>query len=1015
MAMTQKNKHTSDTAQETLDDEKRLSAVADARTFRGKSTPVLDGLTTAAAAILDVPIALISIVDEKEQWFASRCGLATESTAREVSFCQHVVVEKSPLIVSDATQDERFHDNPLVLGEPHIRSYFGVPLETPDGQVLGSLCGIGRSPKEIEPEKLVHLKSLADAVISHLELEKNTRELRGTQATVDQHWHFFEHSLDLHCVAGTDGFFQRLNRRWEKLLGWSMSELLERPFLHFVHPEDHERTVTAFNTLRDSTDVLEFRNRYQSKDGSYLWLEWNAFPMPDGTTVNASARDVTHIVERETNLRASSKKLTDHLKLANAILAETPSVIYAKDPSLRFILSNRKHANLLGCMPDDILGKSDRELLGDDADEIEEMSRQVLQTGLPHDSEFTLPIQGEDRTYHEVVFPIHDENGEALGLAGIASDLTENRKHLQSLQRFGESLEQILRDSPVALMLVDTSCRIEMANSAALRIASRDELKGVLVTDVLEVDAERISPQSTCAGTASAESASRDVMLRLPDASLRPAEMRSTHVQLPAGEFTVVSLVDLTLRKELEARLDEARLQAVASARAKGSFLANMSHEIRTPMNAVLGFAQLLFADKSLTESQREKIRTILKAGDHLLSLVNQVLDMSVIESGQVELHREPVYFQELVKGVGELFVQQAQSRGLQLQVEVAPGVPVSFYGDTGKLRQILVNLVGNAIRVTAQGAVHLRGDVLRRGAQLELVVQVRDTGPGISKTDLERIFSPFEQAGTAKQRGGAGLGLAISRKYASLFGGELRAESVLGEGATFELRMPIEPAEAKTPPKRTFSTAHALWATSGADKRVLVVDDHKENRDFTCETLRKVDFATAEATTGDDAILQMENESFDLVILDYRMPGKNGLETAKMMRTLKNGAAVPILMLSASVFDGLHEKMTDYGINSFVAKPASPAELLSAVFELLRIQTNKQVAQKQDPERPTGVKQNVSPALKAHLLDAAQDSDYGTLMELLHDLREQSPDLADEFTEMANSFAYASIIERLG
>ena len=1014
--MTQKNKDSSKSAQDILNDEHRLKAVAAARPLRSKKNPILDGLTTAAAAILDVPIALVSIVDEDEQWFASRCGLDVESTSREVSFCQHVVIENSPLVIPDATQDERFRDNPLVLGEPHIRSYFGVPLETPEGLVLGSLCGIGRSQKEVEPEKLAHLKSLADAVISHLELAKSRKELQGSRAALNQHWHFFEHSSELHCIAGTDGFFQRINRRWSDLLGWSTSELLQRPFLEFVHPADQQKTVTALQALQGETEVLEFRNRYQKKDGSYLWLEWNAFPMPNGSTVNASARDVTHIVQRESTLRASSKKLNDHLKLANAILAETPSVIYAKDTHLRFILSNRKHANLLGISPEEILGKSDRDLLGEDADEIERMSRQVLDTGLPHDSEFTIPIQGEDRTYHEVVFPIHDEKGKTLGLAGIASDLTENRKYLDSLQRFGQSLEQILRDSPVALMLVDASCRIEMANSAALKITSREELKGSLVTDVLDIEVEQFSSKSRCEQLAPILSESRDVTLRLPNAALRPAEMRSTHVQLPAGEFTLISLVDLTLRKELEARLDDARLQAIESARAKGSFLANMSHEIRTPMNAVLGFAQLLSADQTLSDGQREKVRTILKAGDHLLSLVNQVLDMSVIESGQVMLHREPVYFQDLIKGVVELFEQQAQRRGLQLRAESAPDVPASFYGDTAKLRQILVNLVGNAIRVTEVGEVRLSGAVHKHGENLELVVRVEDTGPGISQADLERIFSPFEQAGTETQRGGAGLGLAISRKYANLFGGALRAESELGQGATFELRMPIESAESEALRSRTMSTAHALWATSGANKRVLVVDDQPENRDFTCETLQKVDFATTEAIDGENAIQRIAEERFDLVILDYRMPGKDGLETAKIIRTMQNGSDVPILMLSASVFDGLHEKMNAYGVNRFLAKPASPAELLAAVFQMMHIETNREAAS-EDNDRTSAADTGdvVSPALKTQLLDAAHDSDYGTLMELIQILGEESPSLAVEFTEMANSFSYASIIERLG
>ncbi len=261
--------------------------------------PTLDGITRAAASLLRTPIALISLVDQDRQWFKSHFGLEATETPRDIAFCDRVVRRHQTLVVEDARSDPEYRDNPLVTGPPNVASYVGVPLETPTGAVLGTLCAIDTSPRRPTHDELEHLRALAAAVMSHLELRKKIRLLQARESMLEEHAYFFENGLDLHCLASTEGRFLSLNRQWTATLGWSLDELKGAPFISFVHPEDVEETLETLRALAGVRTVRSFRNRYRCKDGSYAWLEWNALPNPSGTMINATAREVSHIVAQE--------------------------------------------------------------------------------------------------------------------------------------------------------------------------------------------------------------------------------------------------------------------------------------------------------------------------------------------------------------------------------------------------------------------------------------------------------------------------------------------------------------------------------------------------------------------------------------------------------------------------------------------------------------------------------------------------------------------------------------------
>ncbi len=266
-----------------------------------------DDLVRLASHLMNVPIALISLVDSRRQWFKARVGLEATETAREISFCAHSVFAREMLVVPDAHIDPRFADNPLVEGDPHIRFYAGAPLRAHDGHVLGTLCVIDHEPRTVDPAKLELLEALARQVMKLLELrrraaeaERFSTELRD--ATMVQH-RFFELSLDMLCIAGYDGYFKRLNPAWSKALGFSDEELTSRPYMDFVHPDDRETTIREAARLATGHETFSFENRYRTRDGSYVNLLWSASPDPEHQLLMAVARDITPLKEAERHLR----------------------------------------------------------------------------------------------------------------------------------------------------------------------------------------------------------------------------------------------------------------------------------------------------------------------------------------------------------------------------------------------------------------------------------------------------------------------------------------------------------------------------------------------------------------------------------------------------------------------------------------------------------------------------------------------------------------------------------------
>ncbi|HEX7911434.1 MAG TPA: ATP-binding protein [Paraburkholderia sp.] len=415
--------------------------------------------------------------------------------------------------------------------------------------------------------------------------------------------------------------------------------------------------------------------------------------------------------------------------------------------------------------------------------------------------------------------------------------------------------------------------------------------------------------------------------------------------------------------RERTAELAVAKELADTANQAKSDFLAHMSHEVRTPLNGILGYAQILKRDKSLDQRQADGITVIQRSGEHLLAIINDILDMAKIEAGKVELSLSEIMLARFIHFIAETIRVKAAEKGLTFACEMAPDLPAGVRVDELRLRQVLLNLLSNAIKFTETGSVRLRVGCL---PPERLRFEVQDTGIGIEETHLETIFRPFEQVSDTRHRvGGTGLGLAISRQLVRLMGGEIHVESHHGAGSTFsfELNVPVvTPQAAVVAPEWTAS------GYKGARKTVLVVDDVAANRAVVVDMLGQLGFDMVEAGDGLEALEKAKALRPALILMDVVMPAMDGLEATRRLREMSELGDLPIIAVSAGASGSDATKSLAAGANAFLSKPIDFSGLLSQIAVLLNIEWSDEVPQTQA-------------AVAGHTAVRVTDSSPGTLI----------------------------------
>jgi|GEM_PF-2210909 len=471
--------------------------------------------------------------------------------------------------------------------------------------------------------------------------------------------------------------------------------------------------------------------------------------------------------------------------------------------------------------------------------------------------------------------------------------------------------------------------------------------------------------------------------------------------------------------------LNEAKEAAEAANRAKSLFLANMSHEIRTPLNAVLGFSQIVLHDPNLSAENRRNLQTVNRSGEHLLTLINDVLDMAKIESGRMVLERATFDLPGLFADVTDMFTPRATAKKLQLVQELQPDLLRYVEGDAGKLRQIIINLLGNAIKFTEQGGVALRARTCQRDQHCRLEVEVEDSGPGIAADDVQRVFDAFEQSETGrKTQGGTGLGLSISREYARFMGGDLTVTSQPGQGTCFHLCLPVLASDHAPAAAVAVQQRRPLHLKPGQQRwQVLVVDDRDTNREILVKMLEPLGFAMLEATNGQEGLELFQTHRPQLVLMDVVMPVMDGREATRRIRELPGGSDVPIIAISASVFEEQLQEIIKAGASDFLRKPLREEELLAKIVQFLPAEFEYEgeddlssAAQHGDlsPRELAGALAFLSEPQRQELLDAARQLDKGRIITLLAGLSSLSQLVVDHIRSLAETYRFDLVEEAL-
>ena len=476
------------------------------------------------------------------------------------------------------------------------------------------------------------------------------------------------------------------------------------------------------------------------------------------------------------------------------------------------------------------------------------------------------------------------------------------------------------------------------------------------------------------------------------------------------------------LVQERTAELLEVRDQAVAANRSKSTFLANMSHELRTPLNAILGFSGMVLREASLSDQHRQELAIVGSSGEHLLGVIDEILDMAKIETGGTVAETASIDLHSLLSDTVNLLRERAQAKNLELHLDVSPRVPQFVRSDPVKLRQVLTNLIGNALKYTDEGSVVVRVDARREdnSPHLVLIFEVEDTGIGIAPEDQARIFDPFVQAGGAKTRKGTGLGLSITRHIVQLLGGTIQVESRPGLGSRFHVELPAHIAEASEVMAETASVEQVIGLLSGQPHyRILIVEDQRENWLLLQRLLQAAAFPVRVAEDGGQAVEAFITWRPHFIWMDLRLPVLDGLEAARRIRKLEGGRNVKIAAVTASAFASQREEVIAAGFDDFLRKPYRDREIFDCMARHLGVRyihgARPQAAAPDPPETPRPEDFATLPAaLRDQLENAVVALDRERIALLVRKISEQNASLGRTLAGLAENFAYTAIFSAL-
>lgn len=1031
----------------------RLDALAQYNILDTLPEEEFDRLTQLVSIICGVPIALITLIDKDRQWFKSNIGLDVPETPRDISFCKHTINGESLFEIEDATKDERFLGNPLVTEQPNIRFYAGFPLIDPDGYALGSLCAIDRQTRKLTADQRRALTLLANEVVAQIVSRKKNAEKEKLEK-------MFDLSIDLICVAGTDGYFKKLNPAFTSSLGWTVEELLAKPFYDFLHPDDVTTTSNKIKKLAIGEKAINFENRFIAKNGDYLSMNWVANRDEITGELYVIARDITEQKKAERLITQSEER-------TKIIMNSALNAIITVDYRGEITFCNNQAEIVFGWKEEEVLGKIFTEFMIPERNrelwncsisqylsegENEFINKQVELFGVKKSGEEFLaeititPIKQNRETFFCAFFQdistrkevenqlIHSENRSKLIMnaslnAIITIDINGiitfwNRQaeiifgwndeevlgkelskviiphqyidaHNRGMKHFlktgqGPALNIPLNltalnikgiEFPIEMSIIpiyennqvffcafiqDTSEKKEAENIRKIQEEKYQNVIAHMNLGLLEVDNQEtiqyVNPSfASMSGYEISELIGQNpsdifVLGENYDTIQSKKELRkqgaSDIYQLPIknkrGELkwwaisgapnydskgNVIGSIgihlDITDQKQLEIELEKEKSKALESSKAKEMFLANMSHEMRTPLNAIIGFLREL--DKQeLSELQRKYIDNSSIASKHLLAIINNVLDISKIEAGEMSLENEDFVFEKSISNVAAVLHPMLKQKGLKLNVTISKEVEKVVKGDTLRLQQILFNLVGNAIKFTNKGSISINCEVVDDNAiSQKLQISITDTGIGMESSFIENVFNKFSQEDKAITRkyGGTGLGLSITRELIKLMNGRIEIESEKNIGTTISIYLDY--------PKGSKKFIEDLEIDKPIIKldniSILLVEDNYLNRMVAQNSLQYFNCKVTEAENGVEAITILNDQTFDIILMDIQMPEMGGIEATEIIRQELN-LTTPIIALTANAFKTEINKCKKAGMDDYVTKPFDEDVLIETI-----------------------------------------------------------------------------------